>query len=174
MRPSTVVAVACVALCAGDACADSRSFAGSFARSVDRRSPQSQPTLVGPGVTVAIDDAGDPEAARKLGVLALTLTLANRSGVALNVSYRSFALSGDGDERYPALLPSELVPGERPASPLREGILVNGETLTAVLLFRAPPPQPLPIELRVDLSDVNDSPIARIFLPIDAHGAPRG
>ena len=74
--------------------------------------------------------------------------------------YRDFALSAGEDERYPALLPSEL--GSTPPDEvlLREGVLGTGESMSAVLYFRGPLLRSSSLELRVELVDAHDTPIA--------------
>ena len=91
--------------------------------------------------------------------------LANAGGVPLNVRYRDFALTAAA-ARYPALLPSELGSTARHEILLREGVLRTGESLSAVLFFRTSPPTALLLELRVELTDVHDTPIGQAFVPI--------
>jgi hypothetical protein len=160
MKPLGILLVACLAVSAVDATAGSRS------QSVHRLSAPSPPTFVGPGVTLAIDDVVAEAAAYEPGLIAVSLTLANSSGIALNLHYRDFGLAAGADERYPALLPAELDPTPRSEMSLREGVLRSGESMSAVLYFRTPALRSRWLELRVDLSDVNDTPVARGFVPI--------
>lgn len=155
-----VLVAACLAVCAVDAAAGPRS------RSVQRVSTQLPPTFVGPGVTLAIHEVTEDVTAGEAGVLAVSVTLANIGGVPLNLRFRDFVVSADGDERYPALLPSEL--GATPPSEvmLREGVLGTGESTSAVLYFRAPSLRSPTLELCVALADLHDTPIAEAILPI--------
>lgn len=155
-----VLVTAALAVCAVDA------LAGSPSHAPHRLAAQSARTFVAPGVTLAIDDVIDDATANEAGVLVVSVTLANAGGVPLNVRYRSFALSSSADERYPALLPSELGPTAPHEVLLREGVLGTGDSMSAVLYFRAPQPRSALLELRVDLSDVHDTPIAETFVPI--------
>src|SRR4029079_374453 len=156
----TLLAVTFLAACVVDPMVGSRSNAAQAL------STRSSPRFVGPGVTLAIDDVVDDAAPDEPGVLAVTVTLANAGGVPLNVRYRDFALTAAADERYPALLPAELGSTARHEILLREGVLRTGESLSAVLFFRTSPPTSLLLELRVELTDVHDTPIGRAFVPI--------
>jgi hypothetical protein len=158
-RPASLLVLASLVACAAHVLAASRVDATS---ALSTRTP---PRFVGPGVTVAIDDVAEEAAADEPGVLAVTVTLAN-SGVPLNVRYRDFALTATADERYPALLPSELGMTARDAVLLREGVLGTGESLSAVLFFRMQPLSSRFFELRVEVADVHDTPIGQGFLPI--------
>ncbi len=129
-------------------------------------STQARPLFVAQGVTLTIHEIVDDAGANDVGVLAVRVTLANGSGISLRVRHRDFALSADAGARYPALLPSELGPKRRDEVLLREGVLGTGDNMSAVLYFRMPPRQSPSIELRVDLADVHDTPIAQTFLPI--------
>lgn len=143
--------------------------AGSRSDAAHGLSTRSPPRFVSPGVTLAIDGVDDDDAEE---VLAVTVTLTNGGGIPLDVRYRNFALMAAADERYPALLPSELGSTPRHDILLREGVVAAGESLSAVLFFRAPPLGVRLLELRVELADVHDTPIGRAFLPI-VHAGPR-
>jgi hypothetical protein len=120
---------------------------------------------VGPGVTLAIDDVVDDAAPDEPPLIAVAVTLAN-SGVPLNVRYRNFVLTAAADERYPALLPSELGSTTRSEILLREGVLATGDSLSAVLFFRTRPIGAQLLELHVEIADVHDTPIGQAFVPI--------
>ena len=158
-RRSTLLAVTFLTACVVDP------MVGAHSNAAQALSTPSPPRFVGPGVTLAIDDVVDNAAPDEPGVLAVTVTLANAGGVPLNVRYRDFALTASA-ERYPALLPSELGSTARHEILLREGVLRTGESLSAVLFFRTSPPTALLLELRVELTDVHDTPIGQAFVPI--------
>ena len=124
------------------------------------------PRPLGGGVTLSIDEV-HVEPARAIDSLIETrITLSNHGARPLRIDYLTFSLSSTAGGRSLALLPSELK--GRVASPvsLREGPLASGQTLVAVLYFRAPSHDSRPIEFRVDLVSADGQAVSRSFLPM--------
>ena len=124
------------------------------------------PKSLGGGVTLSIDEA-HIEPARAIDSLIETrITLSNHGAAPLRIDYLTFSLSSAAGGRSLALLPSKLK--GRVASPvsLREGPLGRGQTLVAVLYFRALSQDSRPIDFRVDLVSADGQVVSRSFLPL--------
>jgi hypothetical protein len=121
---------------------------------------------LGHGMFLSVDESHIERAGQTDGLIEAQVTLSNRDANPFNTDHLTFSLSDAAGDRSLALLPSELYGHVASPHLLREGVLVSGQTLSAVLYFRSLSPQPRSLDVRVDLANADGQVASRSLIPL--------